>query len=73
MTRDEIIEAIRLERIRQENLHPDWPASPSRCFLILAEEVGEVAEAINEGLPKQTRRELIESAATCFRWLENML
>ena len=39
-------------------------------YIILAEEFGEVAEAILKGNPEEMRTELIQCAAVIFAWLE---
>jgi NTP pyrophosphatase (non-canonical NTP hydrolase) len=82
--RQEIFDAIELERERQETLHPmpkkkdhedaDVHAVTSLLFhnemmTVLTEEFLEVVRAIQgEG---SLREELVQVAAVCVRWLEN--
>ena len=72
MTRDDIYKAIDLERHRQDRLHPTWPADARYALSVLAEEFGEVAEALNDGRERGLRAELVQVAAVCVRWLESM-
>ena len=72
MTVDEIKNLIVAERARQDALHPaDWREwAPTAILCILIEEVGEVAQAVNDRTGNGVRQELVEVAAVCFRWLE---
>jgi NTP pyrophosphatase (non-canonical NTP hydrolase) len=74
MTRKEIFQAIEKERARQDELHP-VELTPLARLAVLMEEVGEVAEALQEGPAPGTlehlEEELIQVAATAVRWLEN--
>lgn len=70
-TRQQILKKISIERDRQiakwgEQHHPDqfW-------FLILTEELGEVARALYEGDPAHAYKELVEVAAVAAAWLED--
>lgn len=70
---------ISVERLRQERLKAagkfdatcadDIPNGAR--FLILGEEVGEVARAVMES-PSRLRDELIQTAAVCFAWIERI-
>lgn len=68
--RNNIFEQISIERERQDKLHPNF-LDISRMD-VLIEEVGEVAKAKNEQDKVGMRRELIEVAAVCVRWVETM-
>lgn len=74
MTVDEIKALVIAERARQDRLHPaDWKTwAPSAIFCVLAEEVGEVAKAVNDRSANGVKQELVEVAAVCVRWLEAM-
>ncbi len=60
--------AIVAERRRQEELHPGFPSFDEWRYLILAEEVGEVAKAILEHDVEEMKKEIVEVAAVCCRW-----
>lgn len=72
---ERVLQAIVTERERQDKL---WGANEARkmnawkSFAILAEETGEVAEAINDGLPDDLRAELVHVAAVAIAWLERI-
>jgi NTP pyrophosphatase (non-canonical NTP hydrolase) len=83
VTRQEIFHAINMERMRQNGLHPNW--ENAQGMDVLTEEVGEVAHAINEmrhwlhrdldmyaKCYENMKDELIQVAAVCVRWLENV-
>lgn len=78
MKRQSILDAILVERLRQERLKRDGKflytcadnISDVMRLPILAEEFGEVARAINEGDPENLKEELIQTAAVCLSWLE---
>lgn len=68
-----IFNEISSERYRQDQKHP----APSGFAVdlrmeILVEEVGEVAKAKFEGDFIEMRKELLEVAAVCVRWVESM-
>ena len=72
MTFDEIVEAIKVERDRQDR---KWGVGfngrdDSFWLSILVEEVGEVANAIIEFEEHHTEVELIQVAAVVFSWLQ---
>jgi hypothetical protein len=67
--RYEVIKEIYKERARQECLHPLANYNDRELMVILTEEVGEVARAIQDG--SNVEEELVHVAAVCFRWLEN--
>lgn len=64
------------ERTRQDGLW-GWPnaglggADPLKKLAILAEEFGEVANAILEQDKANLREELVQVAAVCVAWLES--
>ena len=76
--KSDIIEAILEERRRQEFLKSQGTI-PFSCadevpmslkHLVLSEEVGEVAKAIQERDWTNLRDELTQTAAVCVAWLE---
>lgn len=68
--RNNIFEQISVERERQDKLHPEFPIDLR--MEILAEEIGEVAKAKLDGDMPGLRKELLEVAAVCVRWVETM-
>jgi NTP pyrophosphatase (non-canonical NTP hydrolase) len=66
---------------RAKVIHPSLPADPNRRLRILVEEVGEVAQAIDQdanphrsaveptGPNHYTKEELAQVAATAIRWI----
>lgn len=78
MKRKLAIDAILVERVRQNGLKragkfpwtcaDEAPSSAKYC--VLAEEVGEVARALNDGNPDNLKDELVQVAAVCLAWLE---
>ncbi len=69
-SRSDIFMAISTERERQERLHPDEDHPDGVFLAVLMNEVGEVAQAMLDGEPKQLRDELVHVAAVCIRRLE---
>lgn len=68
MNQDMIFDAIIQERLRQDRLHI-WGNKTNR-LAILIEEVGEIAQALQgEG---SLEEELVQLAAVCVRWLEEL-
>lgn len=65
-----IIRGIVDERLRQDNLHPIFPEE--KRLAILMEEVGEVATALQNNDIANLKDELIQVAAVCVRWLEQI-
>lgn len=66
-------DAIVLERHRQDRKWGVQNLTDAEFMCVLAEEVGEVANAINDGLPPEhVRKELVQVAAVCVKWLEAM-
>ena len=79
-------QGIMMERIKQDvKWGENRDLKPERWLAILVEEVGEAADCINElypcGEPKYSNEaimdnleyEIIQVAATCVAWLENLL
>lgn len=69
MDRMEIINEIIDERKYQDETH-DFP--DSLRMAILAEEVGEVASALQNGNTDYLIEELIQVAAVAMRWIEHL-
>ena len=71
--RETIMQAIRMERIRQDyKWGTDFVGrSDERWLTILAEEFGEVAEAVLRDSDEDVEKELIQGAAVCVSWLEH--
>lgn len=68
MERPHIIEAVVLERYRQDKMHP---SNELHDYLpILIEEVGEIGKALQNRDEDNLKEELVQLAALCFRWLE---
>lgn len=66
-------DAIILERHRQDRKWGVQNLTDAEFMCVLAEEVGEVANAINDGLtPEHVRKELVQVAAVAVKWLEAM-
>lgn len=79
---------IQVERERQKQLKlagkfrytcADGPISHAECFLVLAEEFGEVGHELNESVGGhrqldlvKLRTELIQVAAVCVAWAEKI-
>jgi|TARA_R110000824_G_C14746029_1_gene628010 hypothetical protein len=72
ITRAKVLEAVLGERERQDYLHGDSNLNNTDAdwFVILGEEVGEVAKDILEHDREHMFREVIECAAVCFAWAE---
>jgi hypothetical protein len=72
LTRAKVLEAVLGERERQDNLHGDSNLNNTDAgwFVILGEEMGEVAKDILEHDREHMYREVIECAAVCFAWAE---
>lgn len=63
------------ERLRQISLWTDNDfdgKTPADIHLILSEEVGEVAKAIQEGDAKNLHEEICQVAAVAVKWLEHL-
>jgi NTP pyrophosphatase (non-canonical NTP hydrolase) len=70
LNREMIFRLIDAERLRQDARHPEW--DEEKAFAVLVEEVGEVAKALNEMDKVELIRELVQVAAVCVRWLEQI-
>ena len=70
-----IIREIKAELRRARKLH-DWPDDLIHQVAVIAEEAGEVVQAANNHVygaasKDKIREEVIQTAATCLRYLEN--
>lgn len=65
----QILEVI-AERWRQNRIHPNFPEDRSMQLAIIVEEVGEVAQAMNDENSANWRDELIQVAASALRAVE---
>ncbi|WEG13988.1 hypothetical protein PU629_06365 [Pullulanibacillus sp. KACC 23026] len=72
LARMKVIQDIHFERSRQDRLHPEELDLKMR-FITIFEELGEVAEAMQEDDMESVYRELIDSAASCVRMAEEVL
>ena len=66
----EILKEIHAERKRQHKLWGEQNLTPSEFYLILAEEVGEVATALQEMDLENYRVELTQVAAVAVQMIE---
>lgn len=65
-----IRDLIQIERLRQNELHPNFPKEIR--LAVLVEEVGEVAKALQDGNRQNLEEELTQVAAVAQRWLEKL-
>jgi NTP pyrophosphatase (non-canonical NTP hydrolase) len=73
MIQDQILHAIVKERHNQDEKWGIQQHSHGVWYIILGEEVGEVARSILENdSQERVREELIQCAAVCVAWLEDM-
>lgn len=70
--RVKIIKDLNKERDRQDKLHPQVLGLSLR-FVTIMEELGEVAQALQDNDMDSVYREVIEAAATCVRMAEELL
>lgn len=70
--RTRIINDIHIERNRQNQLHPQKLNLAMR-FITIMEEMGEVAQALQDKDMESVYRELIDAAASCIRMAEEVL
>lgn len=76
-TLNELTEEIVDELFKAEKKHPHWPTDILHQIAIVNEESGEATRAAlhfhYEGGPKEElRKELIQTAAMCYRMLQNI-
>ena len=57
------------QRLKWNRQDGDWPSDPGKKFLILGEEVGEIANSVLEGDLDNVQTELAQVAAVCISWL----
>lgn len=67
-----ILREILAERRRQDQKFGKQHHAAERWFVILGEEVGEVAREVYEQNLHALREELIQCAAVCLAWLEDI-
>ena len=59
------------ELIKAKEKHPEFPDNPAEALSIITEELGELAEAINDKQSKECmREEAAHVAVTAIRFLE---
>lgn len=63
---------VKVERARQDGKWGEQNHWPSWYYLILAEEVGEVAKAILEHREDEVRAELVQVAAVAVAMIESL-
>lgn len=68
MRRDRIYKLLDAERNYQNTIHPMY--NPAMILAVLVEEVGEVAQAVQNNDIMNLKAELLQLAAVCIRWLE---
>lgn len=68
----EVLNDVKRERMRQDALHPQ-ELNISDRFVVLGEEVGEVARAIQNNDPDNLYDELIQVSAESVRMAEQIL
>lgn len=74
---DLIILAIKAELYKAEQKHPHWPDNVIEQAAIVAEESGELIRAALQakyegGNSDECRKEAIQTAAMCIRFLKNL-
>ena len=69
---EEVIQGFLLERYRQDKKwgKGTWQSPVHLKYIVLAEEFGEIAEAILNHDKDNLKEELIQVAAVCLKWLE---
>lgn len=68
----EVLHDVKRERMRQDVIHPQ-ELSISERYVVLGEEVGEIARAIQINDTDNLYEELIQTAAECVRMAEQIL
>ena len=63
---DEISKAV----IRAKEKHPHFASNENEAMMILMEEVGEAAQALNDNNKAKAREEMLDVIAVCVRYLE---
>ncbi len=69
---EKILQEIRNERKRQDLKFGKRTNDNDPWMEILAEEVGEVANALIDKWDSETEKELIQVAAVCVKWIEHL-
>ena len=68
----EVLHDVKRERMRQDVIHPQV-LSLSERYVVLGEEVGEIARAIQNNDTDNLYEELIQTAAECVRMAEEVM
>ena len=61
----EVIEAVQ----RAENKHPRFAENPQHAVSLAAEELGEMAKAVNDGNLQQAKAEALDTIAVLVRFI----
>ena len=69
---DSVLREVVAERGRQDRRWGEQNHSPVRWLAVLAEEVGEVAEAVLGFDDRRYRAELVQAAAVCVAAIESL-
>lgn len=68
--RPELPEPVARELDAARQKHPLWPVSPFQQVAVITEEVGELAQAVNDDDLSHARQEAAQVAAVAIRFLE---
>lgn len=68
--RPELPEPVARELDAARKKHPLWPVSPFHQVAVITEEVGELAQAVNDDNLNHARQEAAQVAAVAIRFLE---
>jgi NTP pyrophosphatase (non-canonical NTP hydrolase) len=67
------LELVAIELGKAKAKHPEFPDNPAEALSIITEEVGELAEAINDKQSKERmREEAAHVAVTAIRFIEGL-
>lgn len=68
------LELVAIELGKAKAKHPEFPDNPAEALCIITEEVGELAEAINDKQGKERmKEEAAHVAVTAIRFIEGLL
>jgi len=65
-----VAEEISKAVLRAKEKHPQFAANEDRSLILLMEEVGEAAQALNDDDKANARAEILDAIAVCVRYLE---